>query len=99
DGRIRLDELLALLDGRRLAPPGERYSYSNAGAWIASAVLEALEHRRFGEQLRDDLLASLGIQLRHLRLERSPGDGAVCPAMGGSLSLSVVDMLTFLETC
>lgn len=99
DGRIDVGRLLACLEGRRIAVPGEVYSYSNAGAVLVAAALEALEGRSFGRQLRDDLLAPLGIEPRRDR--RGPRRGAqpaeVCPATGGGLALTVDGLLTFLD--
>jgi len=99
DGRIDVRRLLARLEGKRIAAPGEVYSYSNAGAMLVAAALETLERRAFERQLRDDLLAPLGIEARR---DRGSGRGAggpagVCPATGGELAFTVGGLLAFLE--
>jgi|GEM_PF-3214736 CubicO group peptidase (beta-lactamase class C family) len=97
-GRIDVERLLVLVGEGRLAAPGALYSYSNAGAWLLAAMLEALEGQSFAVQLADDLFAPLGIGMRGAtrKLPHCP-PGAVCPAMGGGLALTVGDLLAFLE--
>lgn len=53
----------------RLAAPGEVYSYSQAGAWLAAAVLERLSGRRYETLLRETLLEPIEAALRAAPLE------------------------------
>src|SRR5690606_41457828 len=52
DGRIDVGRLLACLEGRRIAVPGEVYSYSNAGAVLVAAALEALRSEEHTSELQ-----------------------------------------------
>jgi hypothetical protein len=73
------------------------YSYSNAGAWILAGILETLHRQPYDALLRRDLLEPLALQLQHV----SPGTPSNlergCPAMGGTLALSVRAALEFLR--
>jgi hypothetical protein len=53
DGFIAAERLVAALAGPRLGTPGELYSYSNAGAWLAAAALERASGRRYAALLAD----------------------------------------------
>src|SRR5690606_23961703 len=99
DGTIDVERLLLGLEDKRTAAPGELYSYSNAGAFILAAALEALEGRRFDGLLRDDLLAPLGIAAKQALAAElpMPGSAQICPATGGCLALTVGGLLRFLE--
>ncbi len=96
DGFVDVGALRAQLDGRRFAPPGALYSYSNVGAWLLAAVLERLHGRPFETQLRVRILDALGLREHRCEPSLVPGR-SICPSMGGSLALSARDLLTFLE--
>lgn len=81
----------ALAAVRPLSAPGELYSYGNAGAWIAAAILESITKRKYGDLLRRQLIEPLGLS----SVTDLPVD--VCPASGGGLAMSVNDLLTFLQ--
>lgn len=55
------DDLSRLADARRLFPPGEDYSYNNAGFSIAGAVIEAVAGQTFASFVRERLLLPLGM--------------------------------------
>ncbi len=57
----RTDDLGALADARRLFPPGNGFSYSNAGFSIAGAVIEAVSGQPFDRFVHDRLLVPLGM--------------------------------------
>lgn len=99
DGSIDIEALVAQLTAAaRIAEPGEVYSYSNAGSWLLSALLERLYERPYAQILRTELFDPLNISLQHhpTPLAR-PGELYVCPASGGTLALSVRDTLSFLK--
>lgn len=50
-----------LKDVRQLFPPGERFSYNNAGFCVLGRVVEVLRGRPFDACLRDHLFAPLGL--------------------------------------
>lgn len=80
--------------------PGELYSYSNVGAWIAAAFLEHRHGAPYSRILDEELLRPLGISERYLcTLAQPPLRDSVCPAVGHGLQLSVGDMLLFLQKC
>jgi len=58
----------------RLAAPGDVYSYSHAGAWLAAAVLERLSGRRYETLLRETLLEPIEAAFR-----AAPLDPAIDP--------------------
>jgi CubicO group peptidase (beta-lactamase class C family) len=94
NGRLDADALLAEI-ARTDWPcaPGEIYSYSNMGPWIAAAILEQHTGKSYEQLLRESLFAPLGI-------EPSAGDGsrtAICPATGRGLTLSLDELLTFVQ--
>lgn len=97
DGSIDVERLLHGLEGRRIAAPGELYSYSNAGAIILAAALESLDGRRFDVLLRDDLLAPLGIDAKQAAGPGASGSAGICAATGNGLALTVGGLLRFLE--
>jgi CubicO group peptidase (beta-lactamase class C family) len=80
DGFIAATALAARLAPARLAAPGVRYSYSNAGAWLTAAALEHTSGRRYGT-----LLAEF--------LEQPPPLRPPCPALGRSLAVPVGALL------
>jgi CubicO group peptidase (beta-lactamase class C family) len=93
-GFIDARRLLDVLRQRRFAPPGQFYSYSNAGAWLLAAALERRYAEPFNETLRRRLFAPLG--LLDGRSSLSFGGGAICPATGGPLAMSAPQLLVFL---
>jgi CubicO group peptidase (beta-lactamase class C family) len=54
-------DLARLKDARRLFPPGEDYSYNNAGFSVAGAVIEAVSGQSFASFTREHLLLPLGM--------------------------------------
>jgi CubicO group peptidase (beta-lactamase class C family) len=54
-------DLAALADARRLFPPGQGFSYSNAGFSIAGAVVEAVSGQPYDTFVRTHLLRPLGM--------------------------------------
>jgi len=98
DGVIDLENLLGQLAGSRIASPGDLYSYSNAGAWIAAGILEQLNGTPFEEQLRRNLFDPFAIKMQWHGSSLVPADRAtICASMGGALALSASDMMRFLE--
>ena len=69
-----------------LAPPGALYSYGSAGAWLIAALLERCRGRPYSAQIRDDILAPLGI-LEH------DSESTICPATGAAFALDPTDLL------
>ncbi len=91
DGRIAVETLCSALSAQpRLAPPGERYSYGNAGTWLCAAVLEAVTGRRYAEPLSERILAYLGEDAR------LTAGASVCPARDLQFSLPAGALLSFL---
>lgn len=73
--------------------PGEIYSYGNGGMWCAAAIVERLEGRRFDVLVAEHLLEPIGIHPR-----RHPDyDIAFCPSLGGGLTLTVCELMKFLQ--
>ena len=91
DGRIDAAALCASLSTRPLSPPGELYSYSDAGGWLAGAVLEKLYRKAYWRILaaRPFMRDSGALAL---------ADGQVCASTGGDLRLSAAQWLEFLDT-
>ena len=59
--RREWDDLSVLRDARRLFPPGEGYSYNNAGFSIAGAIVTAISGQSFESFTRERLLRPLGM--------------------------------------
>ena len=78
---------------RRLHDPGDLYSYSNTGSWISASILEHHFKERYDELLITRLLKPLGIRPA---TDSTHGE-VICPALGGTLSLTVQDLLCFLR--
>lgn len=87
-GMIDADTLVASLE-RRLFEPGTLYSYSNAGAWLCAAMLEALYGEPYASLLTEWAAA------RGIELGVASHAGSVCPALGGCLSASLPALLRF----
>ncbi len=93
DGSIDVDVLCAKLgEAPRLGEPGEIYSYGGTGSWLIAAYLEQQFGCGYLEILRSELLDPLGIMI-------APGieEHGICPAWGGELALSAVDLIKFLR--
>jgi CubicO group peptidase (beta-lactamase class C family) len=98
-GHIDLHALgAALSEAPPLHAPGVLHSYSNAGCWIAAAILERLTCMTFEALLVRWLLDPLGLRLKK---RGNPfaisGDDAyaMCPSAGGSWIVSTPDVLEF----
>jgi CubicO group peptidase (beta-lactamase class C family) len=99
DGSIDLSALCQQLAAApAIAPPGHLYSYSNAGAWLLGAILEQCFDRRYEQILREELFDPLELHVRHLPSSlAAAGETFICPASGGTLAISVRDLLSFLS--
>lgn len=91
--RIDLESLLAAIKPQAL--PGDLYSYSNVGAWLAAAMLERVETRSFAALLTSQLFAPTRMRWSKDVTSRLSRDD-ICPAVGAGLVVSVGDMLRFL---
>lgn len=90
DGRVDVDALVrAVCEAPALAPPGAIYSYGSAGAWLVAALLERVDVRSYSAQVREGILAPLGIH------EPAGFVAPICPATGGALALAPADLLRF----
>jgi hypothetical protein len=91
DGCIDAAALCEALSARPLSVPGDLYSYSDAGGWLAGAVLEKLYHQPYLHILlaRPFMRASCAL---------SVPEGQVCASTGGALRLSASQWLEFLDT-
>ena len=94
-GRDCTDTQAFLASLVRHAEPGDLYSYSSLGARISAAMLESLVGMRFVGLLRGMLFCPLGMSSVLHGGTLVPEEG-ICPAIGGSLAMSVDDMLRFL---
>ena len=86
EGLIDVTRFCEVLGSRKLSAPGALYSYSDAGGWLAGAVLEVIYRRTYSELLAEK------------RIFRDCDCTEVCPATGGSLRLRAREWLEFLET-
>lgn len=59
--RREWDDLAVLASARRIFPPGQGFSYNNAGFSIAGAVIEAISGQTFDAFTRERLLLPLGM--------------------------------------
>jgi hypothetical protein len=90
-GFIDATALCEQLSTNPLSRPGELYSYSNAGAWLAGAALEHLTGTPYSRLLSaSPCLASSDI------VWSSP-PSLLCPATGGSLALTLAQWLSFAQ--
>lgn len=91
DGFIDAADLCDGLDARCISAPGALYSYNDAGAWLAGAVLETLHRKRYADLLHERDLLFLPL----------PGARAsaqtICPATGKDLQLTGAQWLAFLH--
>ena len=99
DGFIDIRGLCTMLSSvAPIATAGQFYSYGNAGAWLCAGILESLYGLRYLEVLKGKLLEPLKMFSTgqvHPSVRMAP---IVCAATGGSLSISVEDLLTFLKS-
>jgi CubicO group peptidase (beta-lactamase class C family) len=91
EGLIDTRGLCEALGARRLATPGDLYSYSDVGAWLAGAVLEATYRESYLGLLSEKRIVHDCDVLGMASLD-------VCPSTGGSLRLAAREWLEFLET-
>ncbi|WP_313917196.1 serine hydrolase domain-containing protein [Tahibacter sp.] len=90
DGFIDVERLCGALGPQALFTPGRMYSYSHVGAWLAGAVLESVGGVRYVTQLRE----------RQLICDASYDEsGAICPATGAALTLTLAQWLGFAQRC
>lgn len=90
DGFIDVEALCGELNPQPLSSPGQMYSYSHVGAWLAGAVLENIYGTQYVAQLRKQRL-----MLDDPQHELT----TACPATGGDLALSVAQWLSFAHDC
>lgn len=88
DGFIDVSTLCGQLDPQPLHASGQLYSYSDAGAWLAGAVLETIDSASYVSQLRKQQLISETTQDQPI---------TICPATGADLTLTVAQWLTFAQ--
>jgi CubicO group peptidase (beta-lactamase class C family) len=97
DGFIDVESVLTTCSRHRLNMPGELYSYSNAGAWVAAAIVEVWHGRPYEDILQSELFDSLGIRLRpRVGIDSLELSNGICPATGGALAISCRDLFRFL---
>ena len=78
--------LCAGISVRRLSVPGELYSYSEVGAWLAGAVLEQVYGTLYADLLR-----------RGGWVTPTAQPAEICPATGGELVMVAAQWLDFLQ--
>lgn len=61
---------------RPVAPPGERFSYSDTGYVLVGLLLEHVSGRQFHDLLHDRIFTPLGMDDSHLMLRSTPARGA-----------------------
>lgn len=97
DGRVDVDRLLRSVRTSPLRRPGELYSYSDFGSWMASAVVERLTGGAFLDALASRLDVRAGarapIAADGARTQRP----AVCASRGATLALSVRELIGFAD--
>lgn len=95
DGRIDVWTLVSVLTtSSRLAQPGAFYSYGNAGAWIAAALLEEMHGRCWVDVLNGHLPDLLQSPAEEIHGDPLPGEP--CPAVGGSVRLNLRQLVRFV---
>ena len=75
----------------RIAEPGAVYSYGGVGSWLIAGLLERAEEQPYVELLRRHVSEPWDFEIE-ARL--SPRD--VCPAWGGTLKMSALQLMKFL---
>lgn len=91
DGCIDAASLCGALSARPLSVPGEMYSYSDVGGWLAGAVLEKLYRKPYMR-----ILAARPF-MRDSDALAVP-EGQVCASTGGALRLSAAQWIEFLDS-
>lgn len=92
-GRIDIDALCTrIARAPRISTPGLIYSYGGVGSWLVAGILEQRFDSTYFELLKSELLGPLGIDIA---ADLGPHD--VCPAWGGRLALSALDLMQFLR--
>lgn len=98
NGCIDVDALCAELAPVALYEPGRYYSYSSAGAWLLSAILERQYGAAIMQILHDELFEPLGMRARLGTGEaRQSGAGHFCAASGGELAFDLQDFVRFMS--
>jgi CubicO group peptidase (beta-lactamase class C family) len=90
EGFLDVEALCSQLAATPLSSPGRLYSYSNAGAWFAGAVLERFWGRPYSHVLEESALWPSVTKPK-------PIFRGICPATGEGLELTVSQWLDFLE--
>ena len=90
DGFIDVGRLCGELGPQPLFGPWQMYSYSHVDAWLAGALLERITGVRYATQLRERQL------ICNATYDES---GAICPATGGHLALTIAQWLVFAQRC
>jgi CubicO group peptidase (beta-lactamase class C family) len=85
-GSLDAKGLVAAL-GRRQFEPGTLYSYSNAGAWLCAALLEAQYGKPYASLLAD------WAERHGISVGPTGAPHEVCPALGGRLSTTLPALL------
>lgn len=80
-----------------LAEPGEVYNCTNAGAYLAAAIIECTCGRPFRDVLYHELLKPLSVATTESIANLALGLPAVCPATGGQLLLPVCGISEFIN--
>ena len=91
-GWLDIAELCSRLGTLSIAAPGRLHSYTNAGAWIAGAVVEKIYGGSYLRLLSEKRIIDLDPGADEPRNDR------VCPATGEDLTLTIANWLLFLET-
>ncbi|MET0535641.1 MAG: serine hydrolase domain-containing protein [Steroidobacter sp.] len=91
-GRLDISELCNQLAPLPISTPGRLHSYTNAGAWIAGALLESIYGKSYLQLLSEKRIADLKPGAAELH------DDRVCPATGEALTLTLASWLLFLES-
>lgn len=91
DGFLDVGALCDQLAATPLSAPGRLYSYGNAGAWLAGALLERLCDQRYAELLYERQFWS--VNPGSIPLDAT----SVCPATGEKLELTLSQWLEFLN--
>ena len=91
DGFVDVEALCDQLATAPLSAPGRLYSYSNAGAWFAGALLERLSGQSYSQLLHERQLWPVSLSSKPLYA------AGVCPATGEQLELTLSQWLAFLN--
>lgn len=64
-------EISSWTDERRFLEPGESFSYSNPGYWLAGRILEVVDKKPFADVIRDRILRPVGMTRSTFRPEEA----------------------------